>query len=80
MANHIGVNYTDFLLDDITSAVQFDKMKSGKYPSEARFRNLVGNPEASLYRKGELSLSLNYAICNHNLMLFCFRTINEFNS
>ena len=67
IADHMELPYTDQLLDDITSATDFDTMKKAKFQDEARLRQRLGDA-VSVYRKG-IPFIL-YLIANHSCFLF----------
>ena len=65
IAEHMEVEYTDQLLDEIVDATEFETMKKAKHGEEEGIRKDYGN-QASFYRKGSLTywdLKVHFYYC-----------------
>lgn len=54
----MGVSHTPELVSQIASALDIDKMRKGKYESEALWREVTGFDEFTMFRKGEFKQRL----------------------
>jgi len=53
LAKYLNQDLSTELIDDIAERTQFEKMKSGKYESEAIIREVYHKEDATLFRKGK---------------------------
>lgn len=66
LANHMGVTYTQKLIDDIADAVQLDKLKEGKMQTNLHSQQLA---DLNVYRKGICSSDIfKLKACSYNIL------------